>query len=159
MVSRILVFEEKHCRRYFDASSEEATERAFGALLRERWKSGYWYYRFQDEEVRLPREVLEAESLTEEQVAALPDQLRGAQVRLRQRGASERRAKRLAKAKEDVWFSLAETFVNLPADAPAPIVPLALTYRGAGLPLASFLMAVRRDYEYEGYDFEKLEEV
>ena len=43
-INKILIAEEKHGTRYFDASTPEALNAAAFSLLKERWDEGYWYY-------------------------------------------------------------------------------------------------------------------
>jgi hypothetical protein len=42
-MSRIIVCEEKHGTRYWDASSDKAWAESALAILTERWNDGYWY--------------------------------------------------------------------------------------------------------------------
>jgi hypothetical protein len=42
-VKKILIFEEKHCHRFFDASTKELKRAAALKILTERLKDGYWY--------------------------------------------------------------------------------------------------------------------
>lgn len=63
-MNKILIVNEKHCTRYFDASTPELLNAAALKILKERWNEGYWYYLFDPPS--------EEGVLSEEQIAALP---------------------------------------------------------------------------------------
>jgi hypothetical protein len=131
---RILVAREKHATRYFDASTEEALFAAALKLLRERMNPSYGY-------IRAPGKAAgwykSADILTDEQIAALPNDALKAQADKARRDA--RSMKNQYEEALVMWGMAQAARENKDGRA------------------AWQVLQMREDYEYEGVRFEYME--
>lgn len=161
MTSRIIMFEEKHQTRYFDASTDEVLSRACVKVLRERVDEGYWYHRNFDkpERVRSADEIA-LMAMTDEQIAVLPENMAQDIKNKRVRIISKDLAYERNRALEDSWFAALEKVLSLPVDEAVKLSTSG--QEGAGWPrremnLAFYLLDSRSDYEYERLELLTLE--
>lgn len=152
---KILILEEKHGDRYYDASTPEALSRAAVKVLKERAEEGYWYIRHYADDTPANSKDAELLAVTDEDLAATPAVIRAdleAQV-LKARQRVER-TKRL-KLEEDEWFDALESVISAPEEEAWQIKDKGQFTRG-GTYLAYALLRSRSDYEYEGIRIETL---
>lgn len=155
VMGRIIVFEEKHGNRYFDASTDEQLARACVKILKER--ANMWYYREYDKGVdaKFSKQELETLALTDEEVAALPELLRADVEQKISRLKRKKAAYVRNKAEEDKWFNNLELIITLPEDEAAKLTETSPSGRERSV--AYDLIQSRGDGEYEGYSIENLE--
>ena len=132
---RIIVFDEKHGDRYFDASTAAKLQAVALKILTERLKSGYWYFKpepfKEDPEKEIEKLTKDSEQITDSFL----------------RNAAEERIGRLHKGldayKRDtrMWEEIQKAVKEKDGN------------------LAYQLLNSRRNYEYEGFDLEYLENV
>jgi len=133
LTGRILVFDEKHGRRFFLADTEEKLHAAALKIVKERKEEG-WYYDPAEEE----RDKPESMTMTDEQVEALPVPS-GVKRNIRVERENYRQAvKRWERDKAN--YALIVKAVN----------------ENDGK-TAFEILKIRDDYEYEGWSFEYLE--
>lgn len=158
-MKRILVFREKHSRRYFDASTDELTAQACVKILRERMKDGYWYYReYEKAEKPLSADDKSILMLTDEQLEVLPEAMKNEIVQKRSRIQRSQQVYLRQKQLEDSWFAAAEKLTEGTVEEAAKLTTEGLEGWGRRVqPLAIAVLDARRDYEYESFDFENLE--
>lgn len=153
MVSKILIFKEKHGDRYFNADTDEARARAFYRILKERNTDGYWYYRnYESATLPLSAENASIMALTDEQIKALPvsvaTDLKAKRTKL------VRKAERYAEEKqeEDEWFDALDFLLKHSEDEAVSLTVKDAPgeWLGKGN-LAETLISERSDYEYESF--------
>jgi hypothetical protein len=132
--STLVVFREKHGERFFHVKSEEEFGKACLKVLRERFTGG-WYGSREEVEREKPKPP---EIADEEAIAKLPGQLR------------EFAAGKMKSYKKSL-FEWERNSMMLGMAAAAA--------KDGDQKMAAKVIEWRRDYEYEGYDFLKLEEV
>lgn len=158
MVTKILIFKEKHCDRYFNASTPEEKARAFYRVLKERYTDGYWYYRNYEADFALSVEDTAILSFTDEQIKALPETIAAEWKTKQARLLKRMKTYRKEKQEEDEWFN-ALTFLleHSEDDAVSLTVKDAPGEWGGKGNLAETLMFIRSDYEYERYEIATVE--
>lgn len=154
-VKKIVVFKEKHGKRYFDATDPVELNKVFLEIMRERMNLG-WYYK---PDVDYPVEWTEAVMLTDEALEALPESLKSQVVRLRK--AYKQREREAAKDLR--WWELATELLKMPQkEAENHVhewtVNLSTGPKKKSMRMATFLMDYRSDGEYEGFEIIELEE-
>jgi len=155
MSKRIIIFKEKHSDRYFDASTEEATLKAFYSILKERLKAGYWYQEPESLEKQLARyikpEDAEYAKIPEEVLITLPEEI---QKKARRIPTLTARVERQY-AGEMEWWNNLNKVLSMPFTEAAK---LTVTHVRTPHSLIKDLYESRADGEYEGYEFEELED-
>lgn len=136
---RILIFKEKHCTRYFDASTKKKIEAAALKLLKERTNLKYGYIRKPDSKPYFyPKDIEVTLTLTDEQIAAIPtEDLRKQATDYR---ASARRAVREHQQEIETWQRVQQALKSKDGAA------------------AWEILEAREDHEYEGFEFDSLED-
>lgn len=163
MTTQILIFKEKHGKRYFDASTEELKLKAFHKIIKERFNDGYWYHKPESLEKyissHLSKEKRELLEITDEALSALPQSIQDKVVEVRTLKArlEKRHALEVAEYEEiekvaTATFEEAKEMVNRRPSRLKPGTTIVT-------PILSLIMQSRGDYEYEGFDIETLEKV
>lgn len=161
MVKAIVIFEEKHSTRYFDASTEDALAAACLKILKERLQAGYWYYRnYEAPELVFGAEDAAIMAMTDEQKSVLPESVRAdieqKQNRLIRQAANYQREKAL----EDSWWEAVDLIMSKPDEEAIALtskdVPSAQWGRWR---LVVMVLEARSDGEYENFQVENLENV
>jgi hypothetical protein len=154
---RIIVCEEKHSTRHWDASTDEAWAKSSLAILTERFNEGYWYYNPEDEQhefsLNRRKERDELLAMTDEQIDAIPsDEVRvGIRRKIKAAKADRREDEQMAAEYEEIRQVVESQ-------------DLSMVTVGGGKwahqePKAWTLLDARSDHEYEGVSLETLEGV
>ncbi len=156
-MANIVIFKEKYGERMYDASTEEALQKAFYSILKERSALGYWYYEPTPVEESLTSYITpeyEAyESISPEVLATLPEE-----VQKKARYIPNMRARLTREYEtEKKWWDNLQLILSLPFDE---AFKLKQPYgnRGREQYLIEDTIEARSDYEYEGYTIEQLAE-
>jgi len=144
----ILKFTEKHSDRLFLINSAEDFQKACLKIALERVKDGYWYPSSDELKKERDRAVNSVsiegaelyESLTKEELEALPEAIRTKAEELLLKLKRKRAAVERHYAQELETAELAESLLKKPDPQ-----------------IAADLIADRRDYQYEGYELENFE--
>ena len=156
-MANIVIFKEKYGDRMFDASTEEALQKAFYSVLKERFAMGYWYYEPTPVEETLARYITpeyEAyEAISPEVLATLPEEV---QKKARHIPNMRNRLTREYEADKQWWDNL-QLILSLSFDEASKLKRPYGT-RGRVKYLIEDTIEARSDYEYEGYDIEQLSE-
>lgn len=160
MSNKILVLDEKHGPRFFDASTPEKLAWSAAKVLKERAaEGGYWYHRNYETPYVFTEKEETFLNMTEEDIAGLPAVFKEEAEETRKRALGRQRTHNRYHLQEQQWFdglnlivnATRAEIINLTTDA---VEGLSLTTK----PLGMFLLEDRRDYEYETVYISELEE-
>lgn len=162
IIKKVLVVEEKYGNSYYDASTTELISRAAVSILKERKEAGYWYHREYDQEQHFSEEEKQLLSVTDEELEATPEVVRGDLTKkvLRLRDSVKSYARR--KKMEEAWFAALDLVTDASDEEAWKIID---NGQGGNLgrpgttSLAYRLLYSRTDYQYEGFSIENIETV
>jgi hypothetical protein len=157
MVSKIVIFKEKHGDYYYDASTPEIFNKVALAVLRERFEAGYWYYG-PSELTPLSAEDQAIADLTDEQVEALPEALKETTATKRNRILRGVRARQAEYDRDKQWMDTLQELLALPVEE-ALVHEIEVGNRGRKALTATSFITERADYQYEGFEVEELRTV
>lgn len=158
----IVIFKEKHCERYFDASTDEARLKAFYSILKERFNEGYWYHKPESVEKEMSRYLNDGDDqyleITDEVLVTLPQAIQDKVATIR-----GRKARLEQRYKQDMkLYQMIENVVSVPFEEAMKLTNSRPSRLKPGTEIVTYvldaIMQIRGDYEYEGFDFETLEE-
>lgn len=156
-MNRLIIFSDKYSTRIFDASTPELLSRACLKVLRERFKEGYFYL---EPELSLPS--LSAEdaaimALTEEQVAGLPEPIKGTTAAKR-KSISERNARfERTYEEEKAWYDRVVSLCAMDPEEGYKVEDKSTRRGRKASSEAVALMSDRADYQYEGFELKQVE--
>lgn len=149
----ILIFKEKHSERYYDVSTPEKRAEAFLMVLRER--NEYAYFEPKKETIVVSVEDQTMLNLTEEQIDALPDELKNYTINRRDAINGNLIYAESEYNTEKKWWDAVQEMLALPKEE--AIKKFYVNNYKRKINYVEYLVELHSDYEYEGYDFEETE--
>lgn len=158
--TEIIKFKEKHGDYYYDISTQEQYSKVALAVLRSRDEEGHWYFNPEGYESYVSDKHKELAAIPEEIAEKLPQDIKDSIAEAKkaiQRAASEDRQLK-------AWWKLLRETLDLPDEEALAKqhtwkIRLSTGEKIKQRPMVQVLLESRQDYQYEGFEIIKLEQL